>query len=73
MLFGELYEFIHVWADCFHATLHGGNAVALSLEAYALSHDGSELAVGYVGCSTAMHPFKVAAKDEYLARLKFCN
>ena len=42
MAVGEAEELIHVGLDSIHATLHGGDGIALSLQAHALAHDGTK-------------------------------
>ena len=69
VLFGELDELIHVGLDSIYPTLHRWDAIALTLQAYALAHDGSKLAVGDIGRSTAVHTFEIAAKHKNLVRL----
>ena len=70
VLFGELDELIHVGLDSIYPTLHRWDAIALTLQAYALAHDGSKLAVGDIGRSTAVHTFEIAAEHKYLVRLQ---
>ena len=70
MVFRELDKLIDVWTDGFGSTLHGGDAVALTLQSYALSHDGTEMAVGRVGSSTTVHTSKVTTKDKYFTWCK---
>ena len=73
MRLGERDEFVHIRTDGVDASLHGGDGVAPALQSYALSHDGSELAVGRVGGATAVQTIQVAAENEYLVRLQFGN
>ena len=73
MLLCKLNELIYIRANGLHPTLHRRDAVATPLQSYALSHDGSKLAVSQVSGSTAMHSFKITTEHEYFARLKFCD
>ena len=73
MFLGERDKFIHVGLDSLYPTLHRGDSIALALQAYALAHDGSKLAVGDIGRPTAVHTSKVAAEHKDLIRLQLCN
>ena len=73
MLLGKPDEFIHIRSDSFHTALHGGDCIALALQSYALSHDGSELAVGDVSRTASMHTSQIAAEYKDLVRLQRCN
>ena len=73
MLLGKIDKLIHVGTDGLHTALHGWNGVALPLQAYALTYDGTKLQVGYAGSSTAMPSSQVAAKHENLVGFKVCN
>ena len=73
VLFGELDELIHVGLDSIYPTLHRWDAIALTLQAYALAHDGSKLAVGYIGRPASVHTFKIAAEHKDLVLLELSN
>ena len=73
VLLGEPNELIHIRTDGFHAALHRGDGIALTLQAHALTHDGSKLAVGDVGRTAAVHSLQVAAEHEDLVRLQRCD
>ena len=70
VLLGKLDELVHIGFDGFYATLHRWDTVALTLQSYALSHDGPKLAVGNICRTTTMHATKIAAKHEYLVWLE---
>lgn len=55
----------------FHAALHGGNGIALALQAFALSPDGAELVVSKTSGTTGMPAGQVAAENEYLIVAQF--
>ena len=70
VLLGELDELVHIRTDGFHAALHRGDGIALTLQANTLPHDSSELAVGDI-CSTAsVHTSQIAAEYKDLVRLQ---
>ena len=71
VLLGKRDEVIHIRTDGLYTALHRRDAVALSLQAHALTHDGSKLAVGDISRSTTMHSLKVAAKHKDFAWLQF--
>ena len=73
MLLGERNKLVHIRTDGFHPTLHRRDSVALPLQSYTLSHDGSKLAVGDIGRTTAVYSLQVAAEYEYLVGLQFCD
>ena len=64
MCLGKQDELVHVGTYRFHASLHRRDAVALSLQPYALPHDGSELAVGDERRTSSVHALQVAPEDE---------
>ena len=73
MVLGKTDKLVHVWLNGLHFSLHGRNGIALALQTYALSHDGSELAVCDI-CSTAsVHTSQIAAEYKDLVRLQRCN
>ncbi len=59
-------ESIHVWTDGFHAALHRRDGITLTLQAYTLAHDGTEMQAGNAGCTTTMHASQIAAKHKNL-------
>ena len=69
MLLSKRYELVDIRTDGFHASLHCRDGIALSLQTYALPHDGTKLAEGNVCSTTAMHSLQIAAKDENLVWL----
>jgi len=73
MGFRKLNELIHVGFDGLYTALHRGNAITLSLQANALSHNGTKLAVGCPCCATTVHTLQITAKHENLIRLELCN
>ena len=73
VLLGECDELVHIRTDGVHAALHRGDGIALTLQANALTHDGSKLAVGDVGRTAAVHSLQIAAEDENLVRLQRCD
>ena len=64
VLTGESNELIDIRLDGLYAALHGGNGVAMSLEANALPPDSAEALVCQPGSPASMRAGKVAAKDE---------
>ena len=66
MLARKVYKLIDVGTDGLRASLHRRDGVALSLQAYAHSHLGSETAVGNPGRTASVHSAEVAAEDEDL-------
>ena len=70
ILLGKLDELVHIRTDGLYAALHCRDTVALALQTYALTHDGSKLAVGDIGRTTAVHTFEIAAKHKDLVRLQ---
>ena len=73
VLLGECDELVHIRTDGVHAALHRGDGIALTLQANALTHDGSKLAVGDVGRTAAVHSLQIAAEDEDFVRLQRCD
>ena len=69
-LLGELDKLIDIRTDGLYPALHRGDAIALTLQSYTLSHNSSKFAVGHIGCASAMHTLEVAAKHENLVRLQ---
>ena len=66
VLSGKFDELIDVGFDGFHATLHGGDGIALSLQSHSLASNGTE-SVNGGACRTAhVHAVEVAAEDEHL-------
>lgn len=61
---GELDELVHIGLDGFHATLHGGDGVTLSLQPNALAPHGAKAVIGGTGGPTAMHSAQVAAEHK---------
>ena len=66
MLFGEGDKLVNEWFDGVYTALHGRDSIALSLQAHALSHNGSESLNGNSCCAAAVHTLQVASEDEYL-------
>ena len=62
----ETDELLDVGQDSVGTALHGGDGIALSLQANALSHDSAEFFNGDSCRATSMHACKVAAEDENL-------
>ena len=54
MLCGKSDEVLHVGQDGVNAALHGGNGVALSLQAHTLTYDGAALSLLTEGDSVEM-------------------
>ncbi len=73
MLFSKRNKLIHVGFDGLHPTLHGGNGVALSLQAHALAPHRTKAVVGHTCGPAAMRAREVTAKHKDLVRLQFCN
>ena len=69
--FGKGDEFVHERFDGFYPTLHGGNGIALALQAHSLPHHGAEPLNGDTGSTAAVHACEVAAENEHLVRLEF--
>ena len=67
----ETDELLDVGQDGVRTALHGGDGIALSLQAYTLSHDSAEFFNGYSCCTTGMHARKIAAEDEDLVVIEF--
>ena len=61
-------ESIHVWTDGFHAALHRRDGITLTLQAYTLAHDGTEMQAGNAGCTTTI---KIAEDGSRVALLRF--
>ena len=70
MLAGEADEVVHIGFDGVGASVHGRDAVGLSLQACALSPYGSPLLPGQQGGASAVGTFQVAAENEYLTGLQ---
>ena len=70
MILGKLDELVHIGPDGIYPTLHCRDAVALSLQTHALTHDGSKLAVGDIGSTTTVHTAEVTAKYKDLVGLE---
>ncbi len=66
MRLGKCDKCINIGRDGFHATLHGRNGIALTLQSFSLSPDGAELVVSKTSGTTGMHACQVAAENEYL-------
>ena len=73
MLLGEGDEFIDVWLDSLHATLHRWNTITLSLQTHALTPDGTKLSVGKISRATTMCPSEIAAKHKNLILFQMRN
>ena len=63
-------KLIDVGADGLHTALHGGDGIALPLQAYTLTVDGSEALIGQPCGTAAVMPCKVAPKYEHLIGFK---
>lgn len=61
---GKCDKCINIGRDGFHATLHGRNGIALTLQSFSLSPDGAELIVSKTSGTTGMHACQVAAENE---------
>jgi len=70
---GEPDELIDIRTDGFHAALHRGYGITLTLQANALPHDGPELTVGNVSRTAAVHSLQVTAEYEDLVRFQRCD
>lgn len=68
---GKCDKCINIGRDGFHATLHGRNGIALTLQSFSLSTDGAELIVSKTSGTTGMPACQVAAENEYLLVLQF--
>lgn len=68
---GVLNEIVDIRPDCFHAALHGGYCVALSLNANAFAHDCTEMDKSCPGGATSVHTGKIAAEHKYFVRPEF--
>ena len=51
---GKCDKCINIGRDGFHATLHGRNGIALTLQSFSLSPDGAELIVSKTSGTTGM-------------------
>ena len=71
MRLGESDEIIHIGLDRLHAALHGGDGVALALNAHTAPPNGTELAICRPGGPAAMHAGQVAAEDKDLIGAQF--
>ncbi len=63
---GKGNELIDVRGDGLYATLHRGDGVALTLQAYALSELSTEFLQRDVSSTAAMHAGKIAAENKDL-------
>lgn len=63
---GKTDELVDVGSDGVDASLHGGDGIRLSLQAYTLAHDSAETAPGHACGAATMLPGEVAAEDKYL-------
>ena len=66
MLAGKVDELIHIGFDGFHAALHSGYSITLSLQSNALAPYGPEAVDRYACSSTHVHAIKVTAEHEHL-------
>ena len=73
MLLGKLDELVHIRTDGVYAALHRGDGITLTLQANALSHDGTKLAVGDVCRTASVHTSQIAAEHKDLIRLQRCD
>ena len=69
MLLGIGDELIDVGADGVNASLHGGDGIALTLDAVAIAHYGSKIKIGNAGGTTSVHTGKIAAEHKHLVGL----
>lgn len=69
MLAGEADEFVHIGLDAVGTSVHGRDAIGLSLQAGALSPDGSPLFLGQQCGTSAVVAFEVASENEYFTGL----
>ena len=70
MSLGKLEELIHVGSDALHAALHGGDSIALPLQADTLSPYGTEFLIGQPCGTASMLPCQIAPEDENLIGLE---
>ena len=73
VLLGEGDELVDVRCDGVHATLHGGNGIALALQTHTLPHNGTEFHNSDAGSSATMRAGQVTPKDENLVFAKFVD
>jgi len=73
MHLGITDELVYIGQDGFHAALHGGNGIALTLRTVTVGEDCTEVQPCH-SCGTAsMHTCEVAAKDKDLVGLERCD
>lgn len=73
MRLGVADELVHVGSDGLHATLHGGDGIALTLRTVAIAEDSTEVKLCHTSGTASMHTSEVAAKDKYLVGLERCD
>lgn len=61
---GKCDKCINIGRDGFHATLHGRNGIALTLQSFSLSPDSAELVVSKTSGTTGMHASQVTVENE---------
>ncbi len=73
MLLGKGDELIDIGTDGFHAALHRGYAIALALQADALTPDSTKLSPSEQGRTTTVCSLQVAAKHKNLILFQVRN
>ena len=68
---GKCDKCINIGRDGFHATLHGRNGIALTLQTFSLAPDGTEFVVSKTSGTTGMPACQVAAENENLIVAQF--
>lgn len=70
MIHGKGNELVDIGLDGIGTALHGRDGIALSLQADALSIDGTKSHLCNACRTTAVMPLEVAAKNEHFIRLQ---
>ena len=73
MCLGKSYKFIDIRFDGVHTALHGGDGVALPLQADSLPPYSTELVPCDPSSAATMKSIQIAAKDKYLVGLQLGN
>ena len=73
MTVGEADEILNVGQDGVHAALHGGDGIALALQANTLSHDGTELLHSRPCRAAGVCASQVATENENLIILEISD
>lgn len=70
MRLGIADKLIHIGLDGLHATLHGGDGIALPLRTVTVADDSTEVESCHACGTASVHPGEVAAEDENLVGLE---